>query len=205
MKNLLFTVIFLIITLCLFAEERPNNVKGTLYFNNGTTIEGEFIINFRDGVDTDQFGDKIVNRLLASSKITHVFPYKKRFKYKTYNTKDLAKFVIDENEIYDVVFYKEAMGTDGALGTDDLLKGPKPYFIKRLFLSEKMGVYKSYAEIIVLKTGEKAGVSINNLLAKKKLVKLTADCPDVSNKMDNWEYKGQDQIVQFAKDYTNCK
>lgn len=204
MKNLIITVFFSLLTLCLFAEERPNYVRGILYFIDGNKIEGEFIVNFRDGVETNHFGDKIIDRLAASSQIIHKYPNKKRFKYKTYKTKDLVKFEIDENEIYDVVSYKEAMVTDGALGTDDLLKGPKPYFVKRLFLSDKIGVYKSYSEIIVFKTGEKAGVSTSNLSAKKKLVKLTADCPEVSKKMENAEYKGQEQIVQFAKDYTNC-
>ena len=84
------------------------------------------------------------------------------------------------------------------------MAGPKPRFILRVYKSDKMGVYKAGKDYIVYKTGEKAGMSAADLNSKKKLAKLVADCPSVSQKMLDEQYKGWEQIVQFAKDYTDC-
>lgn len=202
-------MLLLILPLTMVAqnEEDLSQFQGTLYLNDGTTVEGKFIGKFRDGFvpKSDDYGNTInLDAGKEAQKIVHFYPYKKRFKYQTYKAKDAQKFVISENEIYDVINYKPgAISTSLDLGK--MASAASEHFVKRIYKSEVIGIYKSSEEYIFYKEGEKAGLATSTLGFQKKLAKLTSDCPEISEKISNKEYKGIDQFIEFAKEYTSCK
>jgi len=219
MKNIFFTIFLLGISIALFSQEEgkiEDDVKGTLYLNDSTVITGDFITKFRDGYvpPREEFSNMVSLNAEASQQIVYYYPHKKRFKYKTIKAKNASRFELDENEIYDVINYKPGpLSLSDALDPGYLMKSPSPRFILRVYKSEKIGVYKAGNDYIVYKIGEKAGISVLDMSAKKKLAKMVADCPSVSEKMTNDVYgvnkmntetKNFDQVIQFAKDYTEC-
>jgi hypothetical protein len=219
MKKIIYFLCFLSLSTLMFAQEDgkiADDIKGTLYLKDKTVITGDFITKFRDGYvpPREEFNNMVSLDGESSQHIVYYYPFKKRFKYKTIKAKDAATFEVGENEIYDVINYKPGpLSLADALDPGYMMKSPKPRFVLRVFKSEKIGVYKSGKDYIVYKEGEKAGISVLDLSAKKKLAKMVADCPSVSEKMTNDEYKVNkmnsesqsfDPVIQFAKDYTDC-
>jgi hypothetical protein len=218
MKRILLILLFVSLAGFMYAqdEEISKDVKGTLYKVDGTTIFGDFIVNFREGYvpPRDEFGGNMVSLDgEASLSVVYYYPYKKRFKYKTIKAKDVVKLEISETEVYDVVNCKPGpVDLSEAIDPGYMMKSPKPRFVLRVFQSEKISVYKSKNDFFIFKPGEKAAVSVRDFSIKKKLAKMTSDCQVVSDKVANGEYKGigklgeevREQVIQLATDYTNC-
>lgn len=202
-------VLFVAFSMNLNAQDETvsSTFKGTLFMVDGTTIEGEFIGGFREGYvpEAPEFANVAdLDAGKESKQIIYRYPFKKRFKYKKIKAKDVTKLVIDENEIYDVINYKPG-AIAGSLDVNKMVASANEKFVKRLYRSEYIGVYKSAEEYIFYKEGEKSGLASSTLGFKKKLAKLTGDCPELSEKMLNDEYQGIDQYIEFAREYTECK
>lgn len=83
-------------------------------------------------------------------------------------------------------------------------------FVKRLYSSEKIGIYQHQTDEFVIKKFNNKGYSTSNpgwlLGFKKKLSKMAEDCNTVAESAKNKKYQNNVQsLIQFAKDYTNCQ
>ena len=170
---------------------------------DASKIEGKIKLKLTDNVDLSSLD--LTNYFKNAVKIM-TLDDNDEVKSKNYFAKEKVSFVANGTTYEAVKFTpnSEAESQGNVINLD----GAKYHFVKVLYKSDKLSLYKYKKELILKKAGDKKGRSTSSLAYtigfKKKLSKLVVDCPELAKLAKEGSFSNnEDSLLAFVQEYND--
>ncbi len=193
------------------AEEKPKNVLTdkfleTVFTNaDGSKIEGKIKIAVVNNEEISS--DLDLTSFFKNSVKIYTLNDDGEAKSKNYFAREGASFVANGTAYEAVKFNPNS--ENKSQGNVVSLDGAKYHFVKVLYKSDKLSLYRYKKELLFKKAGDKKGQSTSSLAYavgfKKKLAKLVADCEALAKLAKEGSFSNNEEsLLAFVQEYNDA-